>query len=166
MVAGKQQRDPATGALIYVSTPTITVEFDSFSNWDWGFGNGVLNASNNLANNCWGALTSKDGWLGKKYHMSGCTAEVRVQQPPWLVLINVLLSPWWETLFETFDYIYYLTSLCIPAAIAGNRTTAASTSKWGASLKFSGRLHSPSPSHGTVAAEEWGIVLSHMMLVL
>jgi hypothetical protein len=78
VVAGKQQRDATTGALIYVSTPTITVEFDSFSNWNWGYGNGVLNASSNLLNNCWGALTSKDGWLGKKYHMTGCTAEVRL----------------------------------------------------------------------------------------
>jgi hypothetical protein len=77
LVAGKQQRDSVTGALIYVNLPTITLEFDSFSNYDWGFGNGVINASSNLLNNCWGALTSKDAWLGKKYHITSCVAEVR-----------------------------------------------------------------------------------------
>jgi hypothetical protein len=75
-VAGKQQRDPVTGALLYISLPTITLEFDSFSNWDWGWGNGVTNATSNLLGNCWGALTSKSAWLGKKYHMSSCMAEV------------------------------------------------------------------------------------------
>jgi hypothetical protein len=76
-IAGKQQRDPVTGALLNISLPTITLEFDSFSSYDWGFGNGVTNASSNLLNNCWGALSSKDAWLGKKYHISSCTAEVR-----------------------------------------------------------------------------------------
>jgi hypothetical protein len=76
VVAGKQQRDPQTGALLNISLPVVTVEFDSFSNWDWGFGNGVLNASSNLLSNCWGALSSKDAWLGKKYHISTCTSEV------------------------------------------------------------------------------------------
>jgi hypothetical protein len=75
-VAGKQQRDPTTGVLLNISLPTTTLEFDSFSNWDWGWGNGVTNATSNLLNNCWGALTSKDAWLGKKYHISSCTAEV------------------------------------------------------------------------------------------
>jgi hypothetical protein len=68
-VAGKWQRDPTTGALLNVSVPTVTTEFDSFSNWDWGWGNGQLNATSNLLNNCWGALSSKDAWLGKKYHI-------------------------------------------------------------------------------------------------
>jgi hypothetical protein len=82
-VAGKQQRDPATGALINITLPTVTIEFDSYSNYDWGWGNsraqgGNLNASANLMTNCWGALTSKDAWLGKKYHISSCTAEVGV----------------------------------------------------------------------------------------
>jgi hypothetical protein len=76
LVAGKWQRDPNTGVLLNISLPTITLEFDSFSNWDWGWGNGVLNATSNLLGNCWGALTSKSAWLGKKYHMSSCTAEV------------------------------------------------------------------------------------------
>jgi hypothetical protein len=76
-IAGKQQRDPVTGAPLNISLPTITLEFDSFSNYDWGFGNGITNASSNLLTNCWGALTSKDAWLGKKYHISSCTAEVR-----------------------------------------------------------------------------------------
>jgi hypothetical protein len=80
-VAGKWQRDRATGDLINITLSTVTVEFDSFSNYDWGWGNtkavgGGLNASANLVNNCWGALTSKDAWLGKKYHISSCTAEV------------------------------------------------------------------------------------------
>jgi hypothetical protein len=83
IVSGKQQRDSKTGALLNISLPTITLEFDSFSNYDWGFGNGLLNASGNLVNNCWGALSSKDAWLGKKYHISGCTAEVGVQQSLW-----------------------------------------------------------------------------------
>jgi hypothetical protein len=79
-VAGKQQRDPVTGALLYITLPAIAVEFDSFCNYNWGWGNGVLNASSNLLNNCWGALSSKDAWLGKKYHISGCTAEVGQQK--------------------------------------------------------------------------------------
>jgi hypothetical protein len=76
MVAGKWQRDPSTGVLLNITVPTVTVEFDSFSNWDWGWGNGQLNASSNLLSNCWGALTSKDAWLGKKYHITGCASEV------------------------------------------------------------------------------------------
>jgi hypothetical protein len=80
MVAGKQQRDPQTGALLYITLPAIAVEFDSFCNYNWGWGNGVLNASSNLLNNCWGALSSKDAWLGKKYHISGCTADVGLQK--------------------------------------------------------------------------------------
>jgi hypothetical protein len=77
MVAGKWQRDPTTGDLINITLPTVILEFDSLCNWDWGWGNGVLNATSNLLNNCWGALSSKDAWmLGKKYHISGCTAEV------------------------------------------------------------------------------------------
>jgi hypothetical protein len=76
-VAGQWATDPATGALLNVSLPTVTVEFDSASDYDWGVGTaGHLNASVNLQNNCWGALTSKAPWLGKKYHISSCTAEV------------------------------------------------------------------------------------------
>jgi hypothetical protein len=79
--AGKWQRDNVTGALINITLPTVTLEFDSYSNYDWGWGNtralgGNLNATANLLNNCWGALTNKDAWLGKKYHVSSCTAEV------------------------------------------------------------------------------------------
>jgi hypothetical protein len=76
-VAGKWQRDKTTGVLLNITLPTTTLEFDSFSNWDWGWGNGQLNATSNLLNNCWGALTSKSAWVGKKYRMSSCTAEVR-----------------------------------------------------------------------------------------
>jgi hypothetical protein len=80
-VAGKWQRDNVTGALINITLPTVTLEFDSYSNYEWGWGNsralgGNLNASANLLNNCWGALSSKDAWLGKKYHISSCIAEV------------------------------------------------------------------------------------------
>jgi hypothetical protein len=75
-VAGKWQRNQTTGALINLTLPSVTLEFDSFSNYDWGWGNGQLNASSNLLNNCWGALTSKNAWLSKKYHMSGCASEV------------------------------------------------------------------------------------------
>jgi hypothetical protein len=78
-VVGKQQRDPKTGALMYLNISTVTVEFDSFSNYEWGFGNGVTNASSNLLNNCWGAVSTKDAWWGKRYHISGCTAEVRAK---------------------------------------------------------------------------------------
>jgi hypothetical protein len=76
-VAGKTQRDPITGAPIFINISTVTIEFDSFSNYNWGFGNGVTNASSNLLNNCWGALSTKDAWWSKRYHISGCTAEVR-----------------------------------------------------------------------------------------
>jgi hypothetical protein len=78
IVGGKQQRDPKTGAALTIALPSIILEFDSFSNYQWGFGNGVTNATSNLLNNCWGALTSKVPWLGKKYHMSGCTAAVGI----------------------------------------------------------------------------------------
>jgi hypothetical protein len=76
MVAGKQQRDPKTGALLNVTLPTVAIEFDTYCDYTWGVGNGILNASSNLLTNCWGALTKKDAWLGKKYHISSCSAEV------------------------------------------------------------------------------------------
>jgi hypothetical protein len=80
-IAGKWQRDNVTGALQNISIPTVMVEFDSFSDYEWGWGNsrsvnGNLNASANLLNNCLGALSTKDAWFSKKYHISGCTAEV------------------------------------------------------------------------------------------
>jgi hypothetical protein len=80
-VAGVWQRNTTTGALLNTSLPTVTLEFDSFSDYDWGWGNsratgGNLNASANLLSNCLGALTTKDAWLRKKYRLAGCTAEV------------------------------------------------------------------------------------------
>jgi hypothetical protein len=76
MVAGKQQRDPVTGALLYLTLPTVAIEFDTNCDYTWGVGNGILNATSNLLTNCWGALTKKDAWLGKKYHISSCSTEV------------------------------------------------------------------------------------------
>jgi hypothetical protein len=80
-VAGKWQRDPSTGVLLNTTLPTTVLQFDSFSDYEWGVGSGRaegggLNASANLLSNCWGALTTKDAWLGKKYHISSCTAEL------------------------------------------------------------------------------------------
>jgi hypothetical protein len=80
-VAGKWQQDPRTGALLNLTLPTVTVEFDSSSRYDWGMGSsravgGSINASANLLTNCWGALTTKNAWLGKKYHISGCSAQL------------------------------------------------------------------------------------------
>jgi hypothetical protein len=80
MVAGKQQRDPVTGVLLYLTLPTVAIEFDTNCDYTWGVGNGILNATSNLLTNCWGALTKKDAWLGKKYHISSCSTEVSGDQ--------------------------------------------------------------------------------------
>jgi hypothetical protein len=82
LVAGKWQRDTMTGALLNISGPTVTIDFDSFSDYQWGWGNGNLNASANLLNNCLGALSTKDAWFSKKYHISGCTAQVCTAAEP------------------------------------------------------------------------------------
>jgi hypothetical protein len=76
LIAGKQQRDPKTGAALNITLPTVAVEFDTSCDYTWGVGNGILNASSNLLSNCWGALSKKDAWLGKKYHVSSCSAAV------------------------------------------------------------------------------------------
>jgi hypothetical protein len=75
-IAGVQQYDPSSGAPINLTLPTVAVEFDTYCDYAWGVGNGKLNASSNLLTNCWGALTKKDAWLGKKYHVSSCSTEV------------------------------------------------------------------------------------------
>jgi hypothetical protein len=84
---GKQQRDPKTGALLYVNSTSVAVEFDTNCDYTWGVGTGTTNASSNLLNNCYGALTTKDAWLFKKYHASGCSAVVS-GGPPCLGLIT------------------------------------------------------------------------------
>jgi hypothetical protein len=76
-IAGKQQRDPATGELLFLTLPTVVLEFDSNCNYDWCLGNGLSNASTNLRSNCWGALTTSNAWLSKKYHATNCSALVR-----------------------------------------------------------------------------------------